>query len=388
MIKNVKSKPEVYYGLHMVEGLAEYADPGVEPYRIYIGETTIKNMNPSFQGKPVYVEHVDEVDESDLERDQELDGVVVRSFFNKSDGKNWAEFVVFTEAAKTAIKMGWKLSNAYVPTQFSGGGENHGASYVKEVTGGEYEHLAIVQHPRYEESIILTPEQFKAYNGEKEIELTRLANSKNKKENGKMGTLAKLNIFKRTKVENSIDLNGLMVELPKSKKEMLLTDVVTKFDAIQNMNGYANGDHMVKVGEDEMSVNDLVTKHMEMCNAAAEKEAAEAMDNAGEGEPGVDIENDSEEETIEEGAKDIGDRGGDESFENEEEEEKEEKEKSKKNSASTALANAKAKALKLKNAKAKALALKNAGPGRDEEEVARVDMAEDQVARGKARYGS
>ena len=60
-VKNAKSLPEIYYGLHMVEGTAEYSEAGKEPYRIYIGETTIKNMNPTFQGKPVYVDHVDEV---------------------------------------------------------------------------------------------------------------------------------------------------------------------------------------------------------------------------------------------------------------------------------------------------------------------------------------
>lgn len=379
-LRNAKSTPQVYFGLHMVEGTAEYTESGKDPYRIYIGERTIKNMNPSFQGKPVYVDHVDEVDQEDLEKEQELDGVVVRSFFNKSDGKNWTEFVVFTDQAKQAIKSGWKLSNAYVPTGFAGGGENHGVSYSKEVTSGEYEHLAIVQNPRYEESVILTPEEFKAYNEEKESELLRLANSKEtKKENVKM----KLNIFKRVKVENTkeFDLTGLMVELPKSKTEMLLTDVVEKFDVVQNMHGYANGDHLVKVGENEMSVNDLVKKHMEMCNAQVNEDEGE-MENEGEGEPGVDVENDSEKDALEEGGKDVGDRGGDMSLDNEDPEQMSEDDVEKKKKK-----NAKG-GDKLALARAKAAALKNARPGRSEDEVAVVDLPQDQVARGRARYGS
>jgi hypothetical protein len=339
-------------------------------------------MNPTFQGKPVYVDHVDEVDLDNIQTD--ADGYVIDSFYNKSDGKNWVKFLVVSDRAKEAIRMGWRLSNAYIPTSFSGGGENHAVSFAKEVTGGEYEHLAIVRHPRYEESVIMTPEEFKVYNGEKELELTRLANSK---DNVKEKVNMKFNIFKRTKVENAIDIEGLMIELPKSKKEMLMSDVVTKYDAVLNMNGYANGDHMVKVGEDEMSVNDLVKKHMEMCNA--QKEAEEKQENGGEGEPGMDIDesldnDDAEAGTVDEGMKDVGDRGGDKSLDNEEDEEADKKPKKKMNSA----ADAKAKALKLANAKAKAARLANAHAVDAEMETATVELACDQVARGKSRYGS
>jgi len=355
-----KTLPEVYYGLHMVEGVAEYAEPGSQPYRILVGEDAIKNMNPTFQGKPVYVDHVDEVNVDHLR--ETADGYVMESFYNKSDGKNWVKFIVVTDKAKEAIRMGWKLSNAYVPKGFSGGGLWHGVEYSKEVTGGEYEHLAIVRHPRYEESTILTPEQFKEYNGEKEKELTRLANSKEKT----MG----FKLFERKKVENSATIENMMIELPKSKKEMLLTEVVTQFDAILNMNGYANGDHMVKVNDsEEMSVNDLVKKHMEMCNEMAEMKKAKE-ENSGEGEPGAEVENDEDEEgTKAAGAKDVGDRGGDKALENEEEEEPKEDKK--------------------KNAREKAAALKNAHLRvGDFEEQATVELSSDKVARGAKRYGS
>jgi len=360
---NANSLPQVYYGLHMVEGVAEYAEPNQTPYRILIGEDTIKNMNPTFAGKPVYVDHVDEVDLENLQ--EQMDGVVVESFFNKADGKNWVKFVAISDRAKEAIRMGWKLSNAYVPKSFSGGGLWHGVEYLKEVTGGEYEHLAIVRNPRYEESMILTPEEFKKYNGEKEVELSRLTNSKEKE------TKMAFKLFKRQKVENSADFESMMIELPKSKKEMLLSDVVAQFDAIQNMNGYANGDHMVKVGDDEMSVNDLVKKHIEMQNKMKE--------NAGEGEPSVDVEDVKEnaEEAIEEGVKAVGDRGGDESLDNEEDDvEAPMPEKKKKNEQDKEVA------------KAKAAALKNAHLRADAEEPIRIETSMDQVARGKAKYGS
>jgi hypothetical protein len=381
MIQNAKSLPQVFYGLHMVEGVAEYAEPDRDPYRILIGESTIKNMDPTFQGKPVYVDHVDEVDLDRLQ--EEADGYVLDSFYNKLDGKHWVKFIVVSDEAKDAIRRGWKLSNAYVPKSFTGGGLWHGVEYSKEVTTGEYEHLAIVKNPRYEESLILTPDEFKKYNGEKEVELTKLTNSNVEKEKRKMG-LSKLNIFKRTKVENSLDLDGLVVELPKSKIEMPLTQVVNELDAIKNMHGYANGDHLVKVGENEMSVNDLVKKHMDMCN---EMEKLKDSKESDESEIASD---------------EVGDRGGDESLDNDDttdpamENDDEDKADKKKALELAAHEDKEIKDEKMKNAAAekKALALKKAAALRNahlrdaEEEVATVELIEDQVARGKVRYGS
>lgn len=366
MIRNATTLPKVYYGLHFSPGVAEYREAEQEPYRILINEQTIKNMDPTFQGKPVYVDHVEEVDLENIQA--EADGYVMESFYNALDGKHWVKFIVVSDRGHEAIRKGWRLSNAYVPTAFVGGGLWHGVEYAKEVTNGEYEHLAIVKHPRYEESIILTPEEFKAYNGEKELALKKLANSKDKKQGEKtMG----LKFFKRAKVDNSADLESMSVTLPKSGKEMTITDLVTEMDAIHNMHGYANGDHLVKVGEDEMSVNDLVKKHMDMCNEMAEsKKAADEK-----------AENDAE------------DGDGDESMDNAEDDEKKddkkeneedvEAEKAKKNAADAEAAAKKAvakeKADRLRNAHLREI---------DEPMGAPVEFSADQVARGKARYGS
>jgi len=292
---------------------------------------------------------------------------VIESKYNPADGKNWVKFIVITDRAKEAIRMGWKLSNAYIPKGFAGGGLWHGVEYAKEVTSGEYEHLAIVRNPRYEESMILTPEAFKAYNGEKELEIARLSNSKEKQEMG-------LKLFKRAKVENALDFEGVMVELPKSKKEVSLVEAVELADKITNMHGYASGDHMVKVGNDEMSVNDLVKKHMEACNAMDEMKKAKEEEG---------LKNDEEEEgTIAEGEKDVGSRGGDKSLTNEEDEDKEDAEKEKlKNEADAKKAEIRAKNEKLKNAARRGL-------GSEEEESPTIETGIDQVNRGKSRYGS
>lgn len=261
-INNAKTLPQRYYGLHMAPGVAEYREPGQNPYRIFLNEDTIKKMDATFTGRPVYVGHVEEVD---LDKIGEADGFVSKSFYNAADGKHWVEFVVITDKGHEAIRNGWKLSNAYIPKEFAGGGHWHGVEYLKEVKNGEYEHLAIVPDPRYSESVIFTPEQFKKYNSDKELELKKFANSK--------GDKSVFKFWKREKIENSIDLEGSMVLLPESKKEMPVSEALKVADKFLNMQGYANGDHMIKVGEDEMSVNDLVSK---FCDMKKNMEDAEA----------------------------------------------------------------------------------------------------------------
>ncbi len=269
-------EPKVYYGLHFYPGVAEYRPPDKDPYRVYIGEDTAKKMDPSFAAKPLFVRHVPKVDLANIQN--EADGWVVESFYNKADGRHWAKFVIVSDRGHEAKSKGWTLSNSYIPNELGSGAVCNGVDYDREILGAEYNHMALVPDPRYEESVILTPEEFKEYNAKKELELTMLKNSKG---DNTMG----LNIFKRAKVDNSLDLEGLMVTLPKSKIDKSLSELVEIADQIQNMHGYANGDHMVKMGDEEMSVNDLVGKYGELRNKMDEADAAaKAKEEKGEGE--------------------------------------------------------------------------------------------------------
>jgi hypothetical protein len=141
-----------------------------------------------------------------------------------------------------------------------------------------------------------------------------------------------------------------------------------------------------------MSVKDLTKKYSKMENAEKERLAKEEeMKNAGEGEPGIDIEdckNDEDEEGTEKsGEKDVGDRGGDKHLENEDDEEKPKK-GMKNDKEDMSYQNA----LKIVN-REKARRLANADRAAAEaqaqgDDVAVVDMTYDKVARGVARYGS
>lgn len=370
MNSTVGAKGSVFYGLHFCPGVAEYTEPNKDTFRIFLNEDTIRRMSQTFAGRPVFVEHVDEVDDNLAQVKNEADGWVIDSFYNASDGKTWAKFIVVTDRGLAAIKNGWRLSNAYIPKAFGQGGVWNGVDYQKEVIDGEFEHLAIVKNPRYDESVIYTPEQFKAYNDKKTIELKSIANSKGE---------PKMKFFKKQKVENAIDLEGTIVELPKSKKEMALGEIVNAYDAVLNLAGYAAPEHMVKVNDkEEMSVADLVKAHQAKCNEVEEM-MKKKSENEVEGEPGADMDMDNESLDIDQ----MGevDRGGDvsEGRKNEEDEE-EMKKKNAEKMEKDCMPN------KKKNEKA--TALKNANKRIFEGQAPRIDLSMDQVARGKARYGS
>lgn len=264
-------KPQIFYGMHMEPGIAEYRPKGQKPFRVFVDERVAKEMDATFPGCPVFAEHVAAVNDEVM---KEADGYVVESFFNKSDGKHWSKFIVTTEHGLQAIAKGWRLSNAYFLKEQDGGGKWHNVDYDKKLLRGEYEHLAIVPNPRYEGSVILTPEQFKKYNEQREEELERLMNSKEE------GVKGMFKIFKREKVENSADLENMVVELPKSKKEVVLSRLINTMDEIEVKNQstepvIANGDHVVEIGEEKMSVNELVEKYTNMC---ADKKKNEMSD--------------------------------------------------------------------------------------------------------------
>lgn len=391
--------------MHFYPGVAEYAEPDRNPYRVYLNEDTLRKMDPTFEGRPVYVMHVDGVEQSLDKLRGEVDGWVVRSFYNEIDGKHWCEFMIVSEKGLRAIKQGMRLSNAYMPLKFASGGLWNGVSYEKEVVEGEFEHLAIVPDPRYDESCIFTPEKFKEYNEAQSIELKRLANSKGKAQSMKLQLTKKVKV---EKIEN--DLSDCFVLLPKSKTEISIDRLVADVDAMimndaPNLDpggvasikkafgneGLADPSHKVKLHDGSYcNVAELVEKH-KMMSDEMDKMKKDAMESDTELEVGKkeeDVEGDNKSKNAE--GKDMphGDSNSDveggEKKENDddsnlkaEEKDKEVEMEKKKNDLEEKKKRDKEKADRLRNAHLRA-----------DEPTAVVDLPEDKVARGKARYGS
>lgn len=395
--------------MHFYPGVAEYTDVEGQSYRIFVNEDAIRKMEPSFAGCPLFVQHVDDVsDDLDTLRD-DADGWVIESFFNEADGKHWVKFIVVSERGERAVKSGLKLSNAYTPEIRQHENLWNGVSYDALVTGGKFEHLALVDSPRYSESVVLTPEEFKKYNSEKRSEIERISNSNSK------GKTMSLKFFKKSAVKNEIDAD-MSVLLPKSGREITLVKALANYDAFLssrklNKDGMpmANPDHMVKLKDgSEMSVKDMMDSHSEMKDALAEKDPAdereenseederenseeeedereknseeeyEALDESPEK---VDVDNpqkknkdESEDEGAREKALELAEHESEEIRE-EKSEKKDSKKNKKQNSEQSAAS------------KAKAERLRNAHRNPPQVEFQPVFLAGDEVARGQARYG-
>jgi hypothetical protein len=275
MIKN--SIGTIYYGMHFYPGLAQYNLPSGEDSKILLNESTLRRMDPTFAGRPIFVEHVDQVDKNIDEVRKEADGWVVESFFNDADGKHWVKFVVVSSNAEQAIKNGFALSNAYIPKFNNKEGVWNNIQYDNEVIDGTYEHLAIVKNPRYDESIILTPEEFKKYNEKLKLELNKIANSK--KETSRMD----FKFWKKTTVENSLDFDSISVTLPRCKKDFSISQLINEIEKVEEKKAenMADPEMKVKLYDGTMcNVSELVDKHKEMAEKIASLMEKKDEDNS------------------------------------------------------------------------------------------------------------
>jgi hypothetical protein len=263
---NAKQVPKVYYARHIEEGLVGYLEGTV-----LVRNEALKKMNPTFEGRPLYIGHQD----VDLENIQEESGgYVVESFYNRLDGKHWLKFIAVSDEAHDCISKGWGVSNAYIPLLSDNGGVYHNIPYDAEVLSGEYTHLAIVDNPRYEDASIFTQEEFKAYNEAKKKELDELQ-LHNSKTNGGRSLIMKF--FKKTEVKEAVDMDTI-VEL-ENGKEVKLSDMI---DALANeaekekekekKKDESYLDNEVDVAGSKMSVKELISKYENMCKKNAEDE--------------------------------------------------------------------------------------------------------------------
>lgn len=253
---------KAFYVCHISEGLVNY--PEVGKMRL-LREETLRKMDPTFSGKPVKYdrEHLNAGDTAQINQAKHkgayVDGVVDRSFFNEHDGRHWAKVWVWDENALDMIKQGIGVSNAYFMDSKGQGGEYHATPFDEEVMDGTYDHLLITASPRYEESMkigFLTPDQFDEYNKSRAEKLALVKNSKEQDM-----SLDILKVFNRTEAKD-FDLAGKEVFLPKSKKTVLITNVLNAVDEEmkkeEDGEAMANMSHKVKVGNATMPLSELM----------------------------------------------------------------------------------------------------------------------------------
>ena len=328
---NSKQLPKVYYAKHLFPGVCKYDNE-----MILIDVATMKKMCASFEGKPVFVGHDDDVAKfmsgASEDMPEEVDGYVSDCFYNEQDGWLWSKIIVTSDRGHQAIADGWSVSNAYMVVEDSAGGQHHNVDYDRKIVNAEFTHLAIVPDPRYEQAQILTPEAYKRYGQE-------LQNSKGV---SKM----KFKLFRNKKEEvNDVDENTY-VEL-KNGKSVSVAEMVNAVEAAEKeKDEKLNMDTEIEVGNEKMPLSELINRYTEL----SEKENSSDDD---------EYENEEDEDEKE----NMDDAGNDHELDNMDEEEKEKQNAKRKNFD------------ELKNAHKRS------------ETVRIVDTGMDQLERGKQRYG-
>ncbi|MBW1812120.1 MAG: DUF2213 domain-containing protein [Deltaproteobacteria bacterium] len=328
--KNASQMPRVYYCRHIEKGVVGYEDE-----MVLINDDALNKLDQTMAGIPVRVHHVDDIDVHNIQA--ESDGYVSESFYLECDGWHWAKFICVSDEAHKRVSEGWSVSNAYTPTAWGGNGVYHNIPYDREITDGKYGHLAIVPNPRYEGSVIMTPEEFKEYKESKEKELKELQNEKKEKK-----VMFKFKFLKKTAVENEVD-GSTTIQL-KNDKEISIDEIQNTVDEME----------VLKKENEELKLENKKLKKTNSDEEVEKERLANMSDEEKAEEEKKRLENMTEEEKAAEEKKN----------QEEKKKEEEEKEKEKKN------------ALNLKQAD-----IQNSG------EVI-VETSQDKLARGASRYGS
>lgn len=154
--RNDKTWPKDYECTFLEPGVASYEDVGQGV--AFLSKETIDNMLPSFIGKPMVLtpsrSHKDMRPES-IGNDKAVVGLVTQAWWNAADGKYHAKFILTNDTAKEIAEQGYGVSCSFKVLNTGKGGTWHAVPYDEEITAGEFEHLALVSSPRYEDMRVL-----------------------------------------------------------------------------------------------------------------------------------------------------------------------------------------------------------------------------------------
>ena len=148
-----KGKGRRFTSKFIEPGIIKYSDDQGKPYVALVKKEAIDRFIGSIIGCPLIIKH------HDVNKDTVEDlrcGIISEVSYNQADGWYYCSGIVWDEnAIKNIEELGWSVSCTYVITDEGGGGVYHDMKYDVEFMNGDFEHLALVENPRYEEATIV-----------------------------------------------------------------------------------------------------------------------------------------------------------------------------------------------------------------------------------------
>lgn len=144
------------YRINFIEpGIMNYDD--INAGTVLVQRSALDRMRDSFIGKPLVNEdHIDldpgQAYKKDDKSNPQADGIVYAVGTDPETGWDYADVIIWNEdTLKNIEEKGYSASCAYTPKKVDpNGGVWHNFPYNEEVIDGEYNHMAIVDNPRYE----------------------------------------------------------------------------------------------------------------------------------------------------------------------------------------------------------------------------------------------
>lgn len=287
-----KGKGRRFVSKFIEPGIIKYSDDKGQPYVALVKKEAIDRFINSIIGCPLIIKH------HDVNKDTVEDlrcGIISNVSYNSTDGWYYCEGIVWDEEAiKNIEERGWSVSCTYVITDEGEGGVYHDMKYDVEFMNGDFEHLALVENPRYEEATIVL-------------------NSKGEP-------------IRKKQINQTQDNGGNAMFQKKSENEKIMEDV-KKF--ISNMKDGIEA-LCKKVGNEKAKLLEPLTKAMNAAGEAFSVNAKEGDDDEDEKKKKENEAKEKEEKEKADAAKDDEDKEKENESESENESEDDEDEKDEK----------------------------------------------------------
>jgi hypothetical protein len=249
----------------MRSGLCKYTDETV-----LVTKEFLEKLAPTMQGIPVVLDHPDiRITDQNIGT-LPVVGRVADMHFDAENDVWLAHFVIDNAKAVELLQQGYGVSTAWIGTKYAGGGTFNNCPYDREAVEGRYEHLAIVQNPRYEMAV--GPIFLNAKDRQNDNNKVIINNDIEKKGNNSMFGKVWKKITQREELMTNSN-EEFVVEIDGVEKP--LKDFIADFKANAKKNEEEKEESKYDVDGEKMTVNELISAYKNLKVKKNEDDEAE-----------------------------------------------------------------------------------------------------------------
>jgi hypothetical protein len=258
----------------MRRGLVKYPKETV-----LVNQAALEQLAKTSYGIPVVIEHPGIQINPETIKSIPVHGRVADMHYDEKTDEWSVHFVIDTQEAVDKLNNGWGVSTAWYGDKYGNSGTYNAIPYDRELIEGHYEHLAIVEDPRYE---MAKGPIF--YNSKKDLisEIKKDTINDNSQKSGGSKMLFKLFRMVREEIKTNeneqfmLNIAGNEVPLANVLEEMKTMEAKKNEEEKKKSEQKAktlNGEDLVEHNGEKISVNDLVKRYNELKKGEGEADS-------------------------------------------------------------------------------------------------------------------